>query len=67
MILKTKKDDRVKYCEIIGRVEFVNFKTKTIECIFSIDEKEVCILFDLQGYLIPSGRTMNIPQLEILK
>lgn len=64
MINKIKKGDKVRYGQYLGSVEFVNLKEKVIDCIFFIENKKVCILFDFDFYVIPTGKFLDLPRLE---
>jgi hypothetical protein len=64
---KFQKKDKVKYGSLEGEVININKKIKTIECKFFEDYKEICILFDYDGDIIPCGKYIENPKLEILK
>lgn len=63
---KFRKNDPCKYGSLSGKIIQVNFKKKFIEGEFYVDQKLVCILFDLEGYVIPCGKYIDLPRLEKL-
>lgn len=59
-----KVGDRCKYGDAVGVIKSINKKFNKIEGEFFISGKLHCILFDLEGYVIPCGKFIDIPRLE---
>ena len=60
---KFQINDKVKYGSLDGVVDFIDFKNKTIGCLFSKEGKQVYIKFDFEGFLKPCGKFIDNPQL----
>lgn len=60
---KFQLNDKVKYGSLDGEIKNINKKNKTIECQFYQDQKELCIIFDYDGDLVPCGKFIYNPKL----
>lgn len=60
---KFQKNNLVNYGSLKGVVKNIDKKNKTVECQFFQDQKEICVLFDYDGDIIPCGKFIDNPKL----